>query len=104
MIPLPTTQRMLRLLSICPATSKGNRIICIAFSVFLFMSNMCALIASTKYFLDYISIDLEEALYAAFQMAAFYGLLYTIIVALMFRKKIVGFLSTLSKICEASKN
>lgn len=50
-----------------------------------------------------ISIDLEESLYALFQISAFSGLTYMCIVAFLLRNEITVFLGTLSQIYDARK-
>lgn len=103
MKPLETNQQILTFLCIFPTTNKCKRRIYIVLSVFLLVIEICGLASSATFVLNHISTDLEEAIYAIFQVAAFSGLIYMIIVTIILRNKIIDFFRTLSKICETSK-
>lgn len=60
-------------------------------------------ITSLLFFVEYISIDLEESLYALFQFVAFLGLVYVIVVVFSLRNRITTILTNLTEIYAESK-
>lgn len=106
MLPLPTNQRVLTWLCIRPMNTDENRwkkLFYIMFSITFVSIDLTALFSSIAFFFINISIDLEESLYALFQISAFSGLTYMCIVAFLLRNEITVFLGTLSQIYDARK-
>lgn len=72
MKPLATNQYMLSWISVLPAeksTIKWKKVAFKIFPLFLIVSNLAGAVASIAFFVKYITIDLEESLYALFQIA-----------------------------------
>lgn len=65
--------------------------------------NVAALIAATKFALKFFSTDLEECLYAFFQISAIAGIVYVMLAAFLLRHKISTIFIQLSDIYAASK-
>lgn len=106
MLPLPTNQRVLTWLCVRPMDADENqwkKLFYIAFTITFLTIDLTGLFSSIAFFLINISIDLEESLYALFQISAFLGLTYMCIVAFLLRYKITAFLGTLSQIYDARK-
>lgn len=106
MLPLPTNQRVLTWLCIRPMNTDENRwkkLFYIMFSITFVSMDLTGLFSSVAFFLINISTDLEESLYALFQISAFSGLTYMCIVAFLLRNEITAFLGTLSQIYDARK-
>lgn len=106
MKPLLTNQKMLTLLCICPADeTKRKWIKCmyITFSCVVITMEMCALCSSALFFRKNVSIDLDAALFALFQIFAMLETIYTYIVALVIRYKICDTIETLTSIYDKSK-
>lgn len=65
-LPLITNKRWLTWFCVCPleeSEGKFKKILCIIFSSIVFAFNVCALIASIAFFLQYVSSNLEKSLY-----------------------------------------
>lgn len=106
MNPLATNRRVLTWLCACPApdsTNKWHNRAHIAFTGALFVVVIGCIIASTIFFMEYVSTDLEDALNAMFPIAAVSGLIYMIIAAIILRSRIKSIFVGLERIYEASK-
>lgn len=106
MILLPTNQQVLRRLCILPLNADENPRKTIYFAIFafiLFAINFMTLVGSVVFFAKNIHADLEEALYAVFQIAGCTGLTYLCLAAFFLRNEITQFLETLSEIYSARK-
>lgn len=64
---------------------------------------MCAVIASAIFFLKFVSVDLNQSLYAMFQIAAYTNVTYIYIAAFLLRHKITAVFDSLTEIYEESK-
>lgn len=106
MNPLQTNRRVLIWLCAYPApdsTNKWINLAQIAFTFTVFAMVMGYFIASAKFIIEYVRIDVELALYAMFQMAASIGDLYLIITAIILRHRIRDIFEGLKNIYKASK-
>lgn len=106
MSPLITNQRVLMWLCVCPApepTSARKKANYVAFTSMIFIANISALAATTTFFINFISIDLEVSLMALIGIVGFFAIAYIMIVALLFRHKINALFDGLAEIYKASK-
>lgn len=107
MQPLATSQQVMTWLCMCPAeesTSKKRRLCYVAFSIIVSIITFAALLTSIVFFIKYLSIDFEAALYTIFQIAAESAVLNLIIVALINRQRIAAIFTELTKLYASSKN
>lgn len=105
--PLQTNQQVLRMLCVCPfakETSPWTKVLCISFTAFIFMSNLCGIIASITFFTKFVSSDLELSLHALLQIAALTAAIYMNANALFSRNKINTIFQKLETIYESSNN
>lgn len=106
MKPLELNQKALIWLFMCSADKTVDRrkkiLYFFCFLLVLFV-NMAALIAATKFALKFFSTDLEECLYAFFQISAIAGIVYVMLAAFLLRHKISTIFTQLSDIYAASK-
>lgn len=101
MKPLETMQRLLIWFCVFPAeegTSELRKLIYIAFSVIGLISSIIGVVSSAVYTIEFLSIDLENSLYAVFQFAAASGTFYTAIVAFIYRRRVHGIFTALEKL------
>lgn len=106
MKPLKTNQQVLTWLGVCRAAdtvSIPKKLIYIFAAFFGFSVVFTSLSASVAFFVKFVQIDLEESLYALFQIASFSGLSYIILTAFIMRNKINGIFNRLSHIYDACK-
>lgn len=100
-----TSQKMLTWICVYPAdetVSKFKRATYAFAYAFILISNLCVLASSVAFFLKYVSVDLEQSLYAVFQITAYGSMTYLIIVSFLLRSKIPLVFDDLAKIYEAS--
>lgn len=107
MTPLITNKRVLIWLWMCPADGKSDNSMLkslahIAFGFTVFFGVVAGLISSFAYFESFVWVDLENSLYALFQVAAFLGLVPLFPIAISSRQKISQLLDNLSNIYAAS--
>lgn len=107
MEPLKTNQQVLTWLCVFPAdqmTSKRKQLayICLALTTVLSMSTISS--GSVVFFVKYASTDLENALYALFQIFDCVGFLYACLVFFLSRHRIPSMFVNLAKIYRSSKN
>lgn len=101
MIPLKTNQHVLKWLCVCETdntVSKWKKLAHISFTVLIFMSNIILIPTSIAYLLNFISVDLEQSLYALFQLSGMCGITYMMIVAFILRHEINDLFGTLTDI------
>lgn len=105
--PLLANRQVLVWLCIYPtreSTSNWKRLAYIFVVCSIFITNLCALIASGAFISTYISIDLEASLYALSLIFAFSGATYVIFIALFMKKKIFALFESLTEIYRSSKD
>lgn len=91
MKPIKTNQQVLTWLCVCQADetiSKRKRMAHIFFASFIFSANFILIPISVAYFLRFVSVDLEQALYALFQLSGMLGMTYMMIAAFILRHEI----------------
>lgn len=106
-LPLKTNRRVLTWLCMCPAneaTEKWKKIAYTSLSITAVLLIVCAFLASVAYFGKFASTDLEEALYALFQIIGAVSLLFAIKIAYFSRNKIDAIFENLTKIYRKSEN
>lgn len=106
MTPLSFNRKWLYWLSVyCDENDKsqGKTMLRFAFTACIILINTIALMSSVTFFMKYMQINLEAALYAFSLIIAFLGCLYIILITLFMRQKITTIFSNLSKIYESSK-
>lgn len=106
MKPLVTIERALVWLCLCSpdkATSKWKMLVCAFLGLITFTSTLSDMLASVAFMLKFISIDMEESLYALFQIFGFGSITYAIIVTFFQRHRMRDLFRGLSKIYSASK-
>lgn len=103
MEPLESTRRALIWLCVISdgASSIWKKMANIAFTILLLLFFVTGFITSTIFFLKFVSIDLEEALYALFQIAGTTDGLYITTVGYLIRRKINRAMESLRKIYRA---
>lgn len=107
MKPLEMNRRVLTWLCVYPAsenTSKSTKTLYVIFTLIILSGNLIGLGLSIDYFLKSASTDLEDSLYALFQILATAKMSYTMIVAYFLRHRITAIFVSLSDIYDASKN
>lgn len=103
MKPLESTRRALIWLCVISdgASSIWKKMANIAFTILLLLFFVTGFTTSIIFFLKFVSIDLEEALYALFQIAGTTDGLYIMTVGYLTRRKINRALESLTKIYHA---
>lgn len=90
---LELTKHIFIVLSICP-TSKDLRLLTkclrIAIAITSMVTECMALIASVLFIVKYLENDVQNCLYAIFQVAALFSVIYMWIVAFILRNSISG--------------
>lgn len=81
-----------------------TKILNLIFTLIAFASQFLCFISSTVYITEFIANDLENALFAVFEMVATASGLYTLIIVLTIREAIVDVLEKFQKFCDASKS
>lgn len=107
MNPLIIDQQVLSWFCVCLTSdtkSVGSRIASITFSFSCLIANACAVAASATFFAKFVSIDLEESLYALFQITAYSQVVYIYIMAFILRHKVTAIFGNLLKIYNTSKS
>lgn len=105
MKPLVTNQQVLTWLCICKneTSSRMEKLAHISFSVFVSVFLFWGDLSSLMFFIKFATVDLEESLYALFQVAGLSGMVYLIFVVPFSRHAIAATFDSLSKIYDASK-
>lgn len=106
MKPLLMNQRVLTWLCMLPmdeASTKTEKLGCIAFAIGVTLIIYSGFLASLIFFLKFVSSDLEESLYALFQVVGMFSTANAIVVAILMRHKIPSIFTNLSKIYDERK-
>lgn len=104
--PLATCQRVLTWISVYPVAndiSIWKKILFKLFPLVIFATDLAGLTASVVFFWRYISTNLEECLYAIFQISGLLGMANSVIVTFILRHKIPLIFNSLANIYETSK-
>lgn len=107
MKPLNTSQKLLTWLSIYPnenGTRKCNKSLSILLISFIIVIEISFFVSSCFFVEENLSGNVEESLYALFQISGAIALIYSLIVSFYSRKNITAFFKSLANIYEASKN
>lgn len=105
--PLKTNRKLLILLCVCPpakSISKWKRFGCALFTIVIIASNLCGLIASSSFFIKFVSSDLEMSLHALLQMCACTSAIYMHIIGIISNNRINDIFENLNKIYVEGKN
>lgn len=106
MKPLQTNKMALTWLCVCPAdvnTSIWKRLAYLAFTLLTIAFVFSSVVASVAFFVKFVSVSLEMALNAVWQIGALSSLLYFLAVAYGIRRKINGIFESLEKIYLAGR-
>lgn len=107
MKPLVTNQRVLSWLCVCPVdknTNKWQKLVYKIFTISLAILMMGIFVSSSMFFWKFMAVDVEEALYAVYQVMGSTCLLYIMFIVVCFsRSKLNVTFSKLSDIYKASK-
>lgn len=106
MKPLGTSRKILTWFYLYPVEegTERKKLIHFILSAVVFIFKISFLASSTAFFMKYVSTDLEESLYALFQISAFSNSTYVIAIAYISHQKITALIDRLSAIYDASKN
>lgn len=107
MEPLKTSRRLLAWLYVVPvekSSSNWKKWACLIVGVGAYVATMSFLASSMAFFMKFVSIDLEQSLYALFQIGGFSNSAYVITFAYFSHRKIVAIFDNLSAIYNARKN
>lgn len=107
MEPLKTSRRLLTWLYVVPvekSSSNWKKWACLMVGVGAYVATMSFLASSMAFFMKFVSIDLEQSLYALFQIGGFSNSAYVITLAYFSHRKIVAIFDNLSAIYNARKN
>lgn len=107
MQPLETNCRILVWMCVYPCdenTTIWMRSAHILFSVFIFVMNTTGFVFSGAYFVKYVSIDLEQSLFALLQTVGEANMLYILAITFILRHKITAMMRSLSRIYDMCKN
>lgn len=106
-IPLKTNRWILTWLCVFPPeknTSKWKKLAHIAFSLTVFIINAGSFFGSLAFFLKYMSVDLEQCIFALVQMIGEVNMSYVSIITFIQRDKIKAIYDDLSRIYRARKS
>lgn len=107
MKPLAIAQQILMWLCVLPFhsdTSSRVKVFSITFTIVAVVSQVCAFAATVAFSLKFMSIDLEQSLFANSLGVTFLSMIYIVVVLLFLRSKIPGIFEELSQIYTESKN
>lgn len=105
--PFETAKKAFTLCSGLPldrGTSWPKRSLCIIFTIVAFLSQMCAICAHIGFVVKFISINLEQSLFAISAIIILFSIAYIILVGLFLRPKMLIIFENLSEIHEKSMN
>lgn len=106
MEPLVTIRRLLTWFCACPPdkkTSKYQKQIYTTLSLILFLSILSSAAASVAFFVEFVTTDFGQSLYAVFVLIGNATEINVIFVSLNYRQNIAGIFTQLSKMYKASK-
>lgn len=101
MEPIELIRRTFKYLCLHPFDEKssvGKKIGCIIFGSAVFSSNVYALITSVDFFIEFLSIDVEECLFALFQIFGYIGVTYASVVIFLQQNAVREIFQQLSQI------
>lgn len=101
MIPLKTNRHVLTWLCVFPpeeGTTKKKRIAHVVFSLTIFGINAGSFFVSLAYFMKYMSIDLEQSIFAIVQMLGEVNMTYISVITFILRDEVSATYKSLSKI------
>lgn len=104
--PLVTNRRVLTLLCVCPvdkSVSNWKRLCYGIFTLFVITSNLCGFVASSLFFVKFVSSDLEMSLHALLQICALTSATYMSIIGIVSRKKIGAIFENLWQIYKSGE-
>lgn len=105
--PLEMSRRLLTWLYLYPSTeTSGNQksVTCFAFTIAVYVATMSFLVSSMAFFMKFVSTDLEESLYALFQIGGFSNTAYVITFAYFSHRRIAAIVDELTAIYNTCKN
>lgn len=106
MNPLKTNQLILTWFGASPShesLSKWIRIARCMFTLSVIIANFLSVFAGVLFILKFISINLEEAIFALFHTIAYSNMLYQSVMIVVLRRKLTTIFEHLSKIYDKSK-
>lgn len=104
--PLQTNRLIMTWLCLChedEATSKWKKLAYIICALTLSFAFFSMSVVSVTFVVKYFKVDLEEALYAVFQVSGYFAQIYTMISAFILRNEISGIFLKLYDIYDACK-
>lgn len=104
MVPLETNHLVLTWLCVFPpdeSTSRLKRMAYTTFSLAIFGINAGSFFGSLAYFLKFMSVDLEQSLFAVVQMLGEVNMAYISIITYLLRHRITATYESLAKIYKA---
>lgn len=107
MEPLMTNKKVLMWLSVYPfadGASKWKKKLSILLAFYVFISQICSVVASVAFFLKFMSTDLERSLYAIFQVFACSSAAYGVGFAVVMSHEITNTIDKLSEIYKMCKS
>lgn len=107
MVPLAAHRRVWTWIGLCSFDenpSKWKNMLYFMLNMILSTSFVGAIFASGAFVMAFLPTDLEGSLHALFQVTAYTGLVYVVIVAFIVRHKITDIFSKLTEIYEQSKS
>lgn len=107
MKPLAASQQMLTWFCVLPVSKSTiwwRQLLYIIFTGAIFIGHCCSIVSSVAYFIKFISTDLEEALYALFQIVSSASMAYVMIVTPFLRHNIRTLFENLHEIYMESKS
>ena len=104
MIPLRTTQLMLTVFGLLQDENTPNwkKFAYVVFSFICLVLVVIHVAASVVFAMEFLSIDLERALYAIYQILTWSPLIYMSLVTLLLRRKITAFIQEVTMIFNSS--
>lgn len=102
MIPLKIHKRIWALLSVYPQrdASKWNKFACMAFLMFIFLSELSCFATSFAFVITFASTDLESSLHALFQCSIYACVSYYTVNAFLSRRQICRIFDELTEFYE----
>lgn len=107
MTPLATNQLFLKWMYAFPSDESASilkKILYFVFPLSLIMAHFGAVAAGGCYMLKFLSVDLEEAIYALYHTICFLNMLYQSIAIVFLRGKLITIFKSLTIIYNESKN
>lgn len=83
--------------------TKGRGIVRLIFVILLPISVLTCELSSILFFMKYVAVDFNAAVFSLLQIAIYFGLFYTMVVVTFSRREITEIFENLSKIYDACK-